>query len=202
MNQALVLVAAYLLGSVPFAFIAGRLHGVDLRTIGSGNLGATNVFRTLGRTVGITVMVLDIAKGAAAVLLAVALTDNPWPLVAGALVILGHVRPVWTGFKGGKGVAVGAGALIGLVPAASGVLIVLWFLIVLITRYVSVASIACALAAAPLAWAFGAPWSYLGFIALAGLFVVWKHRENIVRLSRGEESRLNLGRRGARDSGR
>ncbi len=202
MNQALVLVAAYLLGSVPFAFIAGRLHGVDLRTIGSGNLGATNVFRTLGRTVGITVMVLDIAKGAAAVLLAVALTDNPWPLVAGALVILGHVRPVWTGFKGGKGVAVGAGALIGLVPAASGVLIVLWFLIVLITRYVSVASITCALAAAPLAWAFGAPWSYLGFIALAGLFVVWKHRENIVRLSRGEESRLNLGRRGARDSGR
>ncbi len=202
MNQALVLVAAYLLGSVPFAFIAGRLHGVDLRTIGSGNLGATNVFRTLGRTVGITVMVLDIAKGAAAVLLAVALTDNPWPLVAGALVILGHVRPVWTGFKGGKGVAVGAGALIGLVPAASGVLIVLWFLIVLITRYVSVASITCALAAAPLAWAFGAPWSYLGFIALAGLFVVWKHRENIVRLSRGEESRLNLGRGGARDSGR
>ncbi len=200
MNQALALAAAYLLGSVPFAFIAGRLHGVDLRTIGSGNLGATNVFRTLGRTVGITVMVLDIAKGAAAVLLAVVLTDNPWPLAAGALVILGHVRPVWTGFKGGKGVAVGAGALIGLVPAASGVLIVLWFLIVLITRYVSVASIACALAAAPLAWAFGAPWSYLGFIALAGLFVIWKHRENIVRLSRGEENRLNLGRRGARGS--
>ncbi len=200
MNQALALAAAYLLGSVPFAFIAGRLHGVDLRTTGSGNLGATNVFRTLGRTVGITVMVLDIAKGAAAVLLAVALTDNPWPLAAGALVILGHVRPVWTGFKGGKGVAVGAGALIGLVPAASGVLIVLWFLIVLITRYVSVASIACALAAAPLAWAFGAPWSYLGFIALAGLFVIWKHRENIVRLSRGEENRLNLGRRGARGS--
>ncbi len=200
MNQALALAAAYLLGSIPFAFIAGRLHGVDLRTIGSGNLGATNVFRTLGRTVGITVMVLDIAKGAAAVLLAVALTDNPWPLAAGALVILGHVRPVWTGFKGGKGVAVGAGALIGLVPAASGVLIVLWFLIVLITRYVSVASIACALAAAPLAWVFGAPWSYLGFIALAGLFVIWKHRENIVRLSRGEENRLNLGRRGARGS--
>ncbi len=199
MNQAVALAAAYLLGSIPFAFIAGRLHGVDLRTIGSGNLGATNVFRTLGRTVGITVMVLDIAKGAAAVLLAVALTDNPWPLAAGALVILGHVRPVWTGFKGGKGVAVGAGALIGLVPAASGVLIVLWFLIVLITRYVSVASIACALAAAPLAWAFGAPWSYLGFIALAGLFVIWKHRENIVRLSRGEENRLNLGRRGARN---
>ena len=195
MNQVIALVVAYLLGSIPFALIAGKLHGVDLRTVGSGNLGATNVFRTLGRTAGITVMVLDIAKGAAAVLVAVALTDNPWPLVAGALAILGHVFPVWTNFKGGKGVAVGAGALIGLVPAASGVLIVLWFVIVLTTRYVSIASIVCALAAAPLAWAFGAPWSYVAFIALAGLFVIWKHRENIVRLSRGEENRISLGQR-------
>jgi len=194
-NQVIALVVAYLLGSIPFALIAGKLHGVDLRTVGSGNLGATNVFRTLGRTAGITVMVLDIAKGAAAVLVAVALTDNPWPLVAGALAILGHVFPVWTNFKGGKGVAVGAGALIGLVPAASGVLIVLWFVIVLTTRYVSIASIVCALAAAPLAWAFGAPWSYVAFIALAGLFVIWKHRENIVRLSRGEENRISLGQR-------
>lgn len=195
MNQVIALVVAYLLGSIPFALIAGKLHGVDLRTTGSGNLGATNVFRTLGRTAGITVMVLDIAKGAAAVLVAVALTDNPWPLVAGALAILGHVFPVWTNFKGGKGVAVGAGALIGLVPAASGVLIVLWFVIVLTTRYVSIASIVCAIAAAPLAWAFGAPWSYVVFIALAGLFVIWKHRENIVRLSRGEENRISLGQR-------
>lgn len=194
MTQAIALVVAYLLGSIPFALIAGKLHGIDLRSVGSGNLGATNVFRTLGRTAGITVMVLDIAKGAAAVLIAEALTDNPWPLVAGALAILGHVFPVWTGFKGGKGVAVGAGALIGLVPAASGVLIVLWFVIVLTTRYVSIASIVCAIAAAPLAWAFGAPWSYVVFIALAGLFVIWKHRENIVRLSRGEENRINLGR--------
>ena len=195
MNQVIALVVAYLLGSIPFALIAGKLHGVDLRTMGSGNLGATNVFRTLGRTAGITVMVLDIAKGAAAVLVAEALTNNPWPLAAGALAILGHVFPVWTNFKGGKGVAVGAGALIGLVPAASGVLIVLWFLIVLTTRYVSVASIVCALAAAPLAWVFGAPWSYVGFIALAGLFVIWKHRENIVRLTHGDENRISLGRR-------
>jgi len=194
-NQVIALVVAYLLGSIPFALIAGKLHGVDLRTMGSGNLGATNVFRTLGRTAGITVMVLDIAKGAAAVLVAEALTNNPWPLAAGALAILGHVFPVWTNFKGGKGVAVGAGALIGLVPAASGVLIVLWFLIVLTTRYVSVASIVCALAAAPLAWVFGAPWSYVGFIALAGLFVIWKHRENIVRLTHGDENRISLGRR-------
>lgn len=196
MNQALALVLAYLLGSIPFALIAGKLHGVDLREAGSGNLGATNVFRTLGRTAGVTVMVLDIAKGAAAVLVAVALTDNPWPIAAGALAILGHVFPVWTHFKGGKGVAVGAGALIGLVPAASGVLLVLWILLVVFTRYVSVASIVAALAAAPLAYVFGAPWSYVVFIALAGVFVIYKHRENIVRLVHGDESRIQFGRKG------
>ncbi len=195
MNQALALALAYLLGSIPFALIAGKLHGVDLREAGSGNLGATNVFRTLGRTAGVAVMVLDIAKGAAAVLVAVALTNNPWPLAAAALAILGHVFPVWTHFKGGKGVAVGAGALIGLVPAASGVLLVLWILLVVFTRYVSVASIVAALAAAPLAFVFGAPWSYVVFIALAGVFVIYKHRENIVRLVHGDESRIQFGRK-------
>jgi glycerol-3-phosphate acyltransferase PlsY len=194
-NQALALALAYLLGSIPFALIAGKLHGVDLREAGSGNLGATNVFRTLGRTAGVAVMMLDIAKGAAAVLVAVALTNNPWPLAAAALAILGHVFPVWTHFKGGKGVAVGAGAMIGLVPSASGVLLVLWILLVVFTRYVSVASIAAALAAAPLAYVFGAPWSYVVFIALAGLFVIYKHRENIVRLVHGDESRIQFGRK-------
>jgi len=197
-NQVIALVAAYLLGSIPFAYLAGRLHGVDLRSVGSGNLGATNVFRTLGRTVGVVVMVLDIAKGAAAVLLAQWLVGGSWwPIAAGALAILGHVFPVWTGFKGGKGVATGAGALIGLVPLASAALIVLWVLLVLITRYVSVASIVCALAAAPLAWVFGAPWSYVAFIALAGLFVIVKHAENIKRLLAGTENRIHLGGKGA-----
>lgn len=200
MNQALVLVVAYLLGSIPFAYLAGRLNGVDLRTVGSGNLGATNVFRTLGRTVGVTVMVLDIAKGAFAVLIAQWVVGGPWwPIAAGALAILGHVFPVWTSFRGGKGVAVGAGALLGLVPAASGTLIVLWLLIVVLTRYVSVASIACAVAAAPLAWAFGAPWPYVVFIGLAGLFVIIRHRQNIVRLLGGTENRIQLGRKGAPD---
>lgn len=200
MNQALALVIAYLLGSIPFAYLAGRLNGVDLRTVGSGNLGATNVFRTLGRTVGVVVMILDIAKGAAAVLLAEWLTTGAWwPIAAGALAILGHVFPVWTGFKGGKGVAVGAGALIGLVPLASAVLIVLWVLLVVVTRYVSVASIVAALAAAPLAWVFGAPWPYVGFIALAALFVIVKHRENIQRLLNGTENRIHLGGKGTPD---
>lgn len=197
MNQVIALVAAYLLGSIPFALIAGKLAGVDLRTVGSGNLGATNVFRALGRTAGVAVMALDISKGVAAVLVAKALTGSPWPLAAGALAILGHVFPVWTNFKGGKGVAVGAGALIGLVPAASGVMVGIWVILVILARYVSVASIVAALSAAPLAWAFGAPWSYVGFIAFAALFVIWKHRENMVRLVHGEENRIRFGRKDA-----
>jgi glycerol-3-phosphate acyltransferase PlsY len=145
--------------------------------------------------------VLDIAKGAAAVLLAEWLVGGSWwPIAAAALAIVGHVFPVWTGFKGGKGVAVGAGALIGLVPLASAALIVLWVLLVLLTRYVSVASIVCALAAAPLGWLFGAPWSYVVFIALAALFVIVKHAGNIRRLLAGTETRIQLGRKGAPDA--
>ncbi len=194
MSIAVALVAAYLLGSIPFSLLAGRLSGVDLRTVGSGNLGATNVFRTLGRSAGIAVMALDIGKGTAAVLIARALTPNPWPLAAAALAILGHVFPVWTRFKGGKGVAVAAGTLIGLAPLTIGVLVGLWLVLVLTTRYVSLASVVCALVVTPLAALLGEPWSYVVFVGLAALLVLVRHRENILRLLRGQENRISLGR--------
>ncbi|MSO43775.1 MAG: glycerol-3-phosphate 1-O-acyltransferase [Thermoleophilia bacterium] len=195
MNFAIAIIAAYFLGAMPFALLAGKMKGVDLRAAGSGNLGATNVFRNLGRTAGIVVMALDIAKGVGAVLIAESLTGAPWPMVAGAVAIIGHVFPVWTKFRGGKGVAVGAGVLIGLAPAAAGVMIGIWVVLVLVTRYVSVASIIAALSAAPLAWAFGTPWSYVGFVALVSLVVIGTHRGNIVRLARGEETRISFGRK-------
>lgn len=196
MSIATTLVVAYLLGSIPFSLLAGRLAGVDLRTVGSGNLGATNVFRTLGRSAGIAVMVLDIGKGTAAVLIARALTPDPWPLAAAALAILGHIFPVWTRFKGGKGVAVVAGTLIGLAPVTIGVLVGLWLVVVLTTRYVSLASIVCALVATPLAVLIGVPWPSVVFVGLAALLVLMRHRENIVRLLRGKENRISLGRGG------
>lgn len=196
MSIATTLVVAYLLGSIPFSLLAGRLAGVDLRTVGSGNLGATNVFRTLGRSAGIAVMALDIGKGTAAVLIARALTPDPWPLAAAALAILGHVFPVWTRFKGGKGVAVVAGTLIGLAPVTIGVLVGLWLVVVLTTRYVSLASIVCALVATPLAVLIGVPWPSVVFVGLAALLVLMRHRENIVRLLRGKENRISLGRGG------
>jgi glycerol-3-phosphate acyltransferase PlsY len=194
MREALAVALAYLLGSVPFAYLAGLLRGVDLRRVGSGNLGAANVFRSLGRGTGIAVMVADIGKGVAAVLIARALTDDPWPVIAGGAAVLGHVFPVWLRFRGGKGVAVGAGAIIGLMPLMSAVLLGLWVIVLLATRYTSLASITAAVAATPLAWAFGYPWYYVVFTALAALLVLARHRANFGRLSRGQEARIDLWR--------
>lgn len=194
MTEALVLVAAYLLGSMPTGYLAGRLRGVDIRQVGSRNVGATNVFRTLGRGIGVAVMALDIGKGVAAVLLARALLTDPWPLVAAGLAIAGHVYPVWLRFRGGKGVAVGAGAVIGLVPLAAAIMFPVWALVVGVTRYVSVASIICALAFAPLAWALDASWPTVLFAGVASLAVLWRHRGNVARLARGTELRLDFRR--------
>src|SRR5262249_20737440 len=130
-REAIAVVVAYLLGSIPFALLAGRLRGVDLRTVGSGNLGAANVFRNLGRGMGVAVMLADIGKGVVAVVIARALTDAPWPAIAGVAAVLGHVFPVWLRFRGGKGVAVAGGAVIGLMPWVSLVVLGSWLVIVL-----------------------------------------------------------------------
>jgi glycerol-3-phosphate acyltransferase PlsY len=194
MREALVLALAYLLGSIPFGFLAGRLRGVDIRTAGSRNTGATNVFRTLGRGMGIAVMAADILKGLAAVLIARALLDDPWPLAAAALAIAGHVFPVWLRFRGGKGVAVGAGALIGVMPLVSLTLVAVWVAIVLVTRYVSLASVVCALALTPLAWLYGYDWPSVVLAGLVAVAVLVRHRANLRRLARGQELRIDLGR--------
>lgn len=198
MTEAAVVVLAYLLGSIPFAYIAGRARGIDLRTVGSGNLGAANVFRNLGRGMGIAVMTADILKGVVAVVVARLLTDDPWPAIAAGAAMAGHVFPVWLRFRGGKGVATGAGAVIGLMPLAAVILVGLWALIVVTTRYTSVASITGAAVATPLVWALGYPWSDVAFIAVAAIAVITLHRGNLRRLAAGTELRIELGRpRGA-----
>jgi glycerol-3-phosphate acyltransferase PlsY len=193
-TQALVVAVAYLLGSIPFAFLAGRARGVDLRTVGSGNLGAANVFRTLGRDMGIAVMAADILKGVVAVVIARLLTDDPWPAIAAAAAMAGHVFPVWLRFKGGKGVAVAGGAVIALMPLVALILFGIWIAIVATTRYTSLASITGALAATPLAWALGEPLSTIIFAAAGAAALLFLHRSNIRRLLRGEENRIELGR--------
>lgn len=200
MSAAIAIALAYLLGSIPFGYVAGRLRGIDIRTVGSRNVGATNVFRTLGKPTGIAVMALDILKGVAAAVIARVISDDPWPLVAAGAAVAGHVYPVWLGFRGGKGVAVGAGVAIGLVPWVALALVPVWVLIVAITRYVSLASLVAAVAFTPAVWLFGYSNATVAFAALVALAVIWRHRTNIVRLLRGEELRLEFRRSGSADS--
>lgn len=190
------LLAAYLVGSSPFAYVAGRLlRGIDLRQHGSGNLGATNVYRTLGAPAAIAVLLLDAGKGALPVLALPALTGaggSWWPAAFGVGAILGHVRPYFGMFKGGgKGVATAAGVFAALAPIPFVASFVTFVLVVALTRYVSLGSMLGAAALALTVVVRDGVGSPLGAVAVAiALFVVWTHRANIGRLRRGEESRL------------
>lgn len=196
MNEAIALVAGYLLGSIPFGYLAGRLKGVDIRTLGSGNVGAANVFRNLGRSWGVGVMAGDIGKGVAGVLIGRALTDDPWPIFVAAAVMVGAIFPVWLRFHGGKGVAAGGGVMIGLFPLVSALLVPLWLVVVLVFRMTSLASVMAAAAFTPLAAAFGASWQYLVLAGAMSLLVLVRHRANIARLVAGKEARIELRRPG------
>lgn len=199
-----LLVGAYLVGSVSFSLIAvWAIERVDLRTLGSGNAGATNVLRTSGRWPALVVLSLDIAKGYLPVRFARSL-EMPAEVVAGTAlaVVLGHVFPVFFGFRGGKGVAPSFGAFLGLVPLAAGVSLLLFALIVAVTRYVSVGSILATLATPPLAWGLArAGWTAPvppGALALASacaVVVVLMHWPNLERLASGRERRLGRERR-------
>lgn len=195
MSAAIAVVVAYLLGAIPFAFIAGRARGIDLRTVGSGNLGAANVFRTLGKRAGIAVMVADIGKGVVAVVIARLISDDPWPAVAAGAAMAGHVFPVWLRFKGGKGVATGGGAVIALMPLAALILVGFWVLVVAVSRYTSLGSVLGSAAATPVVWAMGYPTSSVVFTAVASGAVLVLHRANIARLLAGRENRIELRRR-------
>lgn len=197
MHPVLGLFVAYVLGSIPFAYIAGRLaKGIDLREHGSGNLGATNVFRMLGWKVAIPVLLLDAAKGALPVLILPRLveTTNPvvWAMAYGVAAIAGHVRPLfllWRG--GGKGVATAAGVFLALAPISLLLVTVLFAVVLWTSGYVSLGSLVSA-AALPLAVLFekGADSPILWMSIPLALFVFWTHRANIGRLRRGEEHRF------------
>ncbi len=193
---------AYLLGSIPAAFIAGKLRGIDLRDHGSGNLGATNVFRVLGARTGAIVMAFDLAKGALPVYFLPGLTGVElrgwWAIGYGIAAIIGHVRPVYLLWKGGgKGVATSAGVFLALTPIATSVTTAIWIAILLRSGYVSLASLVAALVlpvGVLIAEGFDSPLFYVA--VLVAVFVVWTHRANIGRLRRGEESRFG-GRKNA-----
>jgi glycerol-3-phosphate acyltransferase PlsY len=181
----------YLAGSVPFAFLLARRAGIDVRIAGSGNVGATNVLRTAGAWRGVLVMALDVAKGAAAVLVAGAATGAA-PVVAltGAAAVVGHIYPVWLRFQGGKGVAVAAGVFSILAPAATAIAASLFLVTVWLTRYVSLGSVAATLALPPAAWLAGAPRAVVLAAAATGALILFRHRANLRRLYSGTEHRM------------
>jgi acyl phosphate:glycerol-3-phosphate acyltransferase len=187
----LSILLGYLAGSVPFAFLLARLRGVDVRTAGSGNVGAANVLRTTGTGRAIAVMALDVAKGVLAIAIA-QLTNAGAALTAvtGAAAVVGHIYPVWLRFHGGKGVAVAAGAFALLSPAATGLAAVLFLLTVWVTRYISLGSIAASVTLPAAAWLTGAPGAVvLTAVGTAGL-ILFRHRANIRRLRAGTERRM------------
>jgi acyl phosphate:glycerol-3-phosphate acyltransferase len=184
---------AYLLGSISFAVLIVRLlTGKDIRTEGSGNAGATNVLRAHGKRLGLAVAVLDIAKGAAAVFLVRAVTADPRYAAAAAFAaILGHVFPIFYGFRGGKGVATAVGAFLVLAPWPTLVCLAVFIAVVAATRYVSLGSVVSMALLPPVAGVlFHAPRPVVMAAAGAAFLIIWKHRDNIKRLARGEERKL------------
>lgn len=186
---------SYLLGATPTSYWVGRVfHGLDLREHGSGNLGATNVFRVLGWTSALPVVVVDIAKGwlPVAVFAPWAGVDFAWALAYGTAAIFGHMFSVWVGFKGGKGMATSAGAFLGLAPWAVLGGFAVWLGLTLPTGYVSLGSIGAAFVL-PFLIAFTphqGGGTLVWFSGALAVFVIWKHRSNIGRLMRGQENRF------------
>jgi glycerol-3-phosphate acyltransferase PlsY len=206
MHPALGLLAAYLLGSIPAAHLAGRARGVDLRQHGSGNLGATNALRVLGWKIGLPVFLFDALKGFAPAFWFPALFDAPghWAMAYGLAAIVGHVRPIFLlgrGGGGGKGVATAAGVFLGLAPAATGVALLVFALVLWATGFVSLGSLCAAVAlVVALAATVGVRAPVFALGVAVGAFVFWSHRANIGRLRRGEESSVRRRRAAPADT--
>ena len=192
MNWALLIIAAYLIGSIPNGLIFGKLiWKKDLRRFGSHNIGATNAWRILGRKAGLLIFILDFIKGQLGVMLGGCLIGTPGAMViGGVLAMVGHIFPLFIGFKGGKGVATGLGVISALMPKITAIIFIVWLVLTLLTRYVSIGSIVAALLAPILAACFKQPAEYFSFALVAAVVIVWTHRENIKRLKVGRENKF------------
>jgi glycerol-3-phosphate acyltransferase PlsY len=198
----------YLVGSVPTGYLLGRARGLDIRQHGSGNIGATNVWRVMGRNWGLVAFAADFLKGFLPLYLVRTLgfpENGSWSIalllvLGGLAAIIGHNYTPWLGFKGGKGIATSAGVLGALMPWVLAVALSLWIIATLITRTVSIGSILAAASLAPLAYFFyPGNWIYFGLACLAGGLAVWRHRSNIQRLLAGTESRIEFSKKKKKD---
>jgi acyl phosphate:glycerol-3-phosphate acyltransferase len=196
MTAALLILGGYLLGSMPFGYwFVLLVKGEDIRKVGSGNIGASNVWRTYGRWLGIPIVLLDVAKGFVPALVGSLLVGELTAVLAGGAAMLGHWRPLFLRFqKGGKTVATGGGVFLGAAPLLGLLGVVVWVVVFLLSRYASLASIVAALSLPILAVVLGEPWPIIVFGVIAAVGVVLLHRANIGRLRAGTESRFRLRR--------
>ena len=191
----MAILVAYGIGSTPFAWLLARRWGArDLRSVGSGNVGAANVFRASGATAGVLVAILDVAKGAASVVVADRMGGGVgMAAAAGMAAIVGHIYPVWLHFRGGKGVATACGVFAILTPAAAAPALAVFVGTVWMTKYVSLGSVLASLALPPIAYATGSPESVVFVACAASALIVFRHRSNVGRLRTGTERRLGAG---------
>ena len=187
-----ILILSYLLGSIPNGLIFGKLiWHKDLRNFGSGNIGATNAWRVIGKQAGILIFLLDFLKGAISVMLAKIFVGSALVMVAaGLLAILGHTFSIFLKLRGGKGVATGLGVIAVMMPKVTAIVFLAWLVIFLVTRYVSVASIIAAALTPILAVIFDEPIEFIILGLMAAAFIIFRHKENISRLKQGRENRF------------
>jgi glycerol-3-phosphate acyltransferase PlsY len=202
----IIVAAAYFLGSIPTGYLAARSKGIDIRAVGSGNIGATNAMRVLGKPAGIAVLLVDALKGYAAVAWLCPFLMNLFNvpvarietlrIVAGIAAVLGHNYTCWLKFKGGKGIATTGGVYLALAPLAVGIALAAWIIMFVLCRYVSVASIVAAVALPTVVW-FTKDSLFLGIVTTAlGLLAIYKHKGNIQRLIHGTENRISFKSKG------
>lgn len=208
LSYALIAVAAYLLGSIPTGFLVARAKGIDIRKVGSGNIGATNALRVLGKPAGILVLVVDALKGWVAVRVVAMLiveqflsADGPGgnrvlaAILASVFAVLGHNYPCWLGFKGGKGIATSAGVLTALVPWALLIILSVWIILFAATRFVSIGSLAASATLPFATWLTTRDWTLTAVTGAMGALAIYKHKGNIQRLMNGTEPRIGAKKR-------
>jgi len=183
----------YLLGSIPFSFIVSKWMGdIDIRKHGSGNTGATNVIRTLGKKAGAVAFIGDFSKGLVAALIGHYLMGQDGAVICGAFAVVGHCYPFTLGFKGGKGVATTAGMIVGTNPLLALVLIIFQFVVIRLSGYMSLGSILSAAAFPIFSFFFGMSTQFVIWASILGLFVIYRHRSNLMRLIKREESKFTF----------
>lgn len=197
LSYIIVIFLSYVIGSIPSGLILGKtLWHVDLRQHGSKNIGATNAWRTLGKLPGFIVFVADLLKGMLGVYLGMMLVGSSTAMIIGGIMaIIGHSLSLFLKFKGGKGVATGLGVLIMLMPSVSAIVFLVWLIVVLISKYVSLGSIIAAVLVPVCAFIMGLSFDFVVFGIVAAVFVIYRHKSNIIRLMNGTENKIKAGSR-------